>query len=248
MKFQGTFEQRHQAYNNWSLTMQTTPPENVEDIQKLATRLANMLSDETMSVGHMQSDKIASDFIESHVIVDLEEAFKANPRWRPRFHRPSMLNGDTFLRYRAEGATHWDRLGQLPEKLRQDDLVLLPKRSFAYTLRERKFVAIDVNYLKPIVQEEGVFQRLKILKEYKEIVRGLVSSHFQRKELERLFTDKSSEILGQDLIQGKGKGLVILLHGVPGVGKTATAEAVAMESNKPLHHHMRRPRARGFRS
>ncbi|KAK0634312.1 hypothetical protein B0T17DRAFT_465555, partial [Bombardia bombarda] len=30
------------------------------------------------------------------------------------------------------------------------------------------------------------------------------------------------------------RGLVILLHGVPGVGKTATAEAVAMENKKPL--------------
>jgi SpoVK/Ycf46/Vps4 family AAA+-type ATPase len=95
-------------------------------------------------------------------------------------------------------------------------------------------VVIDVNYLKPIIQEEGVFQRLKIMKDYKDIVRGLVSPYFQKKELERLFTDKSMEVLVQDLIQGKGKGLVILLHGAPGVGKTATAETVAMESNKPL--------------
>lgn len=30
------------------------------------------------------------------------------------------------------------------------------------------------------------------------------------------------------------KGVIILLHGVPGVGKTATAEAVAQRWNKPL--------------
>jgi SpoVK/Ycf46/Vps4 family AAA+-type ATPase len=42
------------------------------------------------------------------------------------------------------------------------------------------------------------------------------------------------ESLNQDLIRGKGKGLIILLHGVPGVGKTATAEAVAIENRKPL--------------
>ncbi|ROV92945.1 hypothetical protein VSDG_06385 [Cytospora chrysosperma] len=234
---------------------------------------------------YSSDNKVASEFIESHVIVDLEEAFKANPNWRPRFHRPHMSkpeitermlddewpiqvwsgksrsklmfsipeaivvrdgielrqrydnlrNVDTFLRYRAEGATRWARLGQQLEKLRQHEhIILLPKRSFAYTLRDRKFVVIDVNYLKPVIQEEGVFQRLKIMKDYKDIVRGLVSSNFQKKELERFFTDKSMEVLGQDLIQGKGKGLVILLHGAPGVGKTATAEAVAMESNKPL--------------
>ena len=40
--------------------------------------------------------------------------------------------------------------------------------------------------------------------------------------------------LNQDLIRGKGSGLFILLHGVPGVGKTATAEAVAQANKKPL--------------
>ena len=35
-------------------------------------------------------------------------------------------------------------------------------------------------------------------------------------------------------MQGKGKGLVILLHGAPGVGKTSTAESVAAASGKPV--------------
>lgn len=37
-----------------------------------------------------------------------------------------------------------------------------------------------------------------------------------------------------DLIRGKGKGLIILLHGVPGVGKTSTAESVAAYTRRPL--------------
>lgn len=37
-----------------------------------------------------------------------------------------------------------------------------------------------------------------------------------------------------DLMQGKGNGLVILLHGPPGVGKTLTAESVAKATGKPL--------------
>lgn len=168
-------------------------------------------------------------------MFSIPEAIQTRDRIELRQRYDNLRNADTFLHYRAEGATRWARLGQQLEKLRQhEDIILLPTRSFAYTLRDRKFVVVDVNYLKPIIQEEGVFQRLKIMKDYKDIVRGLVSSHFQKKELERLFTDKSMEVLGQDLIQGKGKGLVILLHGAPGVGKTATAEAVAMESNKRL--------------
>jgi AAA+ superfamily predicted ATPase len=38
-----------------------------------------------------------------------------------------------------------------------------------------------------------------------------------------------------DLVRGKGKGLIILLHGVPRVGKTSTAESVASFTKRPLY-------------
>jgi ATP-dependent Lon protease len=37
-----------------------------------------------------------------------------------------------------------------------------------------------------------------------------------------------------DVIQGKGNGLILLLHGGPGTGKTFTAEGVAEFAEKPL--------------
>jgi SpoVK/Ycf46/Vps4 family AAA+-type ATPase len=38
-----------------------------------------------------------------------------------------------------------------------------------------------------------------------------------------------------DLVQGKGRGLFILLHGPPGVGKTSTAELIALYTKRPLY-------------
>ena len=38
-----------------------------------------------------------------------------------------------------------------------------------------------------------------------------------------------------DWVKGKGGGLVVLLHGVAGVGKTLTAEAVAELLHRPLY-------------
>ncbi|RYC64536.1 hypothetical protein CHU98_g1686 [Xylaria longipes] len=147
--------------------------------------------------------------------------------------RRENLSVDIFLKQRAKGSRRYEAETQALE-LRDEDLVLLPKRMFAYALRERRFVPVNTNFLKPIRRQPDVFESLKILKDYKEIVRGLVASHFQRKAIERRYADMATEGPSQDLIQNKGRGLVVLLHGVPGVGKTATAEAVAMEYRKPL--------------
>lgn len=269
-RYQHALNEPNQAYNNWSLAMD---PQEDSDSDS---------DDDRRKKKKQASHPVLAEFIESQVIIDLDEAFRANPSWRPKFHKPSIskssslatqldgypkqiwqdksrgkllysfadliqsdddvdirkrreniLNVDSFLHNRSKGS-RWERTSHNLMDLRDEDLALLPKRLFAYTLRERKFVAIDVNYLRPILREEGVFSRLMIWKDYKDIVRGLVSSHFQKKELERLYSSNSIEGLSQDLIQGKGKGLVLLLHGAPGVGKTATAEAVAMENNKPL--------------
>ena len=93
---------------------------------------------------------------------------------------------------------------------------------------------LDVRNLQPVMQQRDVFEALKIPREYKEMVRGLVSSHFEKKRIDGLLAERFEGSIDQDIIQGKGKGLVILLHGVPGVGKTATAEAVAKENQRPL--------------
>ncbi|KAI2768374.1 hypothetical protein F4815DRAFT_58946 [Daldinia loculata] len=265
--FQRYLGDRHQSYHAWTLTR--NPPFDTTEAND------EVLENETY-------DKMRHpEFVESDVIVDLQEAYQKHGGWRPSFHRLTVnksiaceveddgmgiqqwfdasrtnlaysqseivqkregvelwqrrenLNIDTFLRQRTKGSrTH--EMNPEALELREEDLVLLPKRMFAYALRERRFVPVNIQFLKPIRREQGVFENLKILKDYKDIVRGLVASHFQKKSLERRYVDMSTEGPGQDLIQNKGRGLVVLLHGVPGVGKTATAEAVAMEYRKPL--------------
>ncbi|KAK0124165.1 hypothetical protein ONS95_009147 [Cadophora gregata] len=115
--------------------------------------------------------------------------------------------------------------------LRECDLPLLPSRVFGYVLRYRKFEQLDVHGLSPVKGSSDGFDCLKINPQHKVLVKSLVWDHFQKKASDRRDGVKRPSL---DWIKGKGKGLFILLHGVPGVGKTATAEAVAQASGRPL--------------
>ena len=65
--------------------------------------------------------------------------------------------------------------------------------------------------LRPVAFRKNAWDRLVLDPEYKDIVQAMVSS----------YVDKTAKL--DDLVAGKGKGLVTLLHGPPGSGKTLTA-------------------------
>lgn len=58
----------------------------------------------------------------------------------------------------------------------------------------------------------------------KELIQALVTVHLKRKAN-----------TNADFMTGKGEGLLILLHGGPGTGKTLTAESVAELAERPLY-------------
>ncbi|KAI3397116.1 hypothetical protein diail_11177 [Diaporthe ilicicola] len=118
--------------------------------------------------------------------------------------------------------------------LTEEDFALLPPRLFAYALRERKFVNANIRYMKVRPAGSNSFDKLRISEQHKSLIQSVVFEHFQKKEAQKQGIAQDLEISDQDFIRGKGRGLVILLHGAPGVGKTATAEAVSLAYDKPL--------------
>jgi hypothetical protein len=106
-----------------------------------------------------------------------------------------------------------------------EDRLLLPFSVFGFVLRSRKWAILDIELLRDVTYDNS-WDDLVISDEHKEKVLALVESHTGKKSKENTHN--------MDLIQGKGKGLIILLHGEPGVGKTSTAECVADHTQRPL--------------
>ncbi|KAF5700452.1 AAA family ATPase [Fusarium globosum] len=108
-----------------------------------------------------------------------------------------------------------------------DDKLITSYRVFGFIMRSRKWAKLDLTYLGPM-KGQNTFDLLVLPTGHREMVESLVTQHFLDKASAY---DETDEV---DIVRGKGKGLILLLHGAPGVGKTTTAECVATYFHKPL--------------
>lgn len=120
-------------------------------------------------------------------------------------------------------------LGEIPtidacEPLTDEQCLLANCFVPGFALNEKKWIDFCVDKLQPIIWNSNVFDQLVLPASQKSLVRALVESH----------VNESADGF-DDIIKGKGKGLISILHGPPGVGKTLTAESVAEHTQRPLY-------------
>jgi hypothetical protein len=116
--------------------------------------------------------------------------------------------------------------------LTDNELVLLPDRVCAFYLHKRCFVIIGLQGLRSLKARTEGWSDLKLPRGHKKMIQAQVEIHFKEKKIRDAQVNRDEEY---DLVRGKGQGLIILLHGAPGVGKTSTAECVAESLQKPLY-------------
>ncbi|KAK8098144.1 P-loop containing nucleoside triphosphate hydrolase protein [Apiospora kogelbergensis] len=92
-----------------------------------------------------------------------------------------------------------------------------------YAFSNKEFLDFFVEDLSEIEWNDRCFDELVLDAGTKRTVQALVSTH----------STKQSSF--DDIVKGKGQGLVCVLHGPPGVGKTLTAECVAEYVRRPLY-------------
>lgn len=116
-------------------------------------------------------------------------------------------------------------------ELTEEDYLVCPCWVYGYVLRSRKWVKLEVSLVEDIKERGSGFDSLVLPDGHKETLLALVQTHSKGKKLD---IGLKAENRQMDLVRGKGKGLIILLHGEPGVGKSSTAESVAEFTRRPL--------------
>ncbi|KAH7186068.1 uncharacterized protein B0J16DRAFT_372781 [Fusarium flagelliforme] len=107
--------------------------------------------------------------------------------------------------------------------LNEKQLLLCNSKVKAYPLQTKTWGGIEVDHITNIAWNDDAFANLVLPSGYKSLVTCFVEGQARH----------TSDF--DDIIQGKGLGVVILLVGTPGTGKTLTAETVADNTRKPLY-------------
>lgn len=97
---------------------------------------------------------------------------------------------------------------------------------------------LDVDLLQQIDKSEAAaksgFDDLVIPDAYRDLLISVIESYRPDPKL-RGEASRPKISSQMDIVRGKGRGLIILLHGPPGVGKTSTAETIAAYTRRPLY-------------
>jgi hypothetical protein len=119
------------------------------------------------------------------------------------------------------------------EELTESMMVLLPNKVYGFILRSRRWHFLNIDNIRPLERHNDGFENLILPPGVARLVESLVKTH-DPANMPSFAGSECDQEHHVDLVRGKGKGLIILLHGAPGVGKTSTAECVADYTHRPL--------------
>ncbi|TVY34457.1 26S proteasome regulatory subunit-like protein [Lachnellula subtilissima] len=142
-----------------------------------------------------------------------------------------MVDAETFGKINPNNMVKIsDNAGHLPKRewteeysLSDEHFMICDYRVAGFSLADKQWCWFDVTKIGDIDFNTGAFERLLLPQEQKAMIYSLVEVH------------ANHNMSFDDVIKGKGKGMVFLLHGAPGVGKTLTVESVAEQTRRPLY-------------
>ena len=162
--------------------------------------------------------------VNSRIIIDTYVWNRFNPNRKVSLSGLTANDDDDDDEYLDEDEPMKSKVlnGTLPKLLDEELLICAPTLR-GYSLRDKKWLEFYIESIKPIAWNEDAFESLVAPPGQKDLLLAFAQSQARNKEM------------FDDVIQGKGRGIIMLLSGPPGVGKTLTAESVAEEMRVPLY-------------
>lgn len=143
-----------------------------------------------------------------------------------------MIDMKTYGELHSESLPNMNRKQSgnlLSHELHQSDdppdntfVYLSPPTMIGFNLKTKKWVDLTIDRFSEVQWNTGAFKSLVLHERTKRLIQALISNQIETE-------------LSTDIISGKGNGIIMLLHGGPGTGKTLTAESVAEIAKKPLY-------------
>lgn len=149
--------------------------------------------------------------VDSRIILDTAAFNSLNPNYGVQAY--TIANGNDYVV--PAGVEVTDGV------LNSYQLLLATSELRGYSLKDKKWLILDLGGIEEIAWNDRAFSSLILPNDTKELVLAFAQSQIQ------------TESAFDDVIEGKGKGIIMLLSGPPGVGKTLTAEAVAETMRVP---------------
>ncbi|KAF2232365.1 P-loop containing nucleoside triphosphate hydrolase protein [Viridothelium virens] len=158
--------------------------------------------------------------VDSRIIIDRQAYNRFNPNQKVNIQKLNIGDSASSDNDDREAEA---RAFMAPKSLSEEQLLICAPSLRGYSLRDKKWLQFFVDSVKDIIWNEDAFNSLVAPQEQKDLILAFAQS--QAKNNHGF----------DDVIQGKGRGIIMLLSGPPGVGKTLTAESVAETMKVPLY-------------
>ena len=191
---------------------------------------------------HPEPDKTRKALVQSRIVIDAATWEKSNPENVYYISQLEMepsnskMGDDRFETCSDNSDSESDdgsndgranAVVQLDEDKRKaltaDQLLSTTAMVRGYALKNKRWMQFFIDQVAEVEFDDNAFDSLVLPEDQKDLILAFATSQVKFKEA------------FDDIISGKGKGIIMLLSGGPGIGKTLTAESVAEKMHAPLY-------------
>ena len=163
----------------------------------------------------------------SHAFTGLSISDMFHPGGSPGLPFPRYINAPPVLLPPGTGGAIPATIAATPrnkdiKSVPEEELILCAPTVFGYAFTEKAWVQMTVDGISDVVWDTEAYNKLVLPDDTKKLVKSLVQAC------------RTDSKLVKDIISTKGSGVVFVLHGEPGTGKTLTAEAIGEELKRPI--------------